>query len=241
MHRGRARRMRRRSRCARSSGGTPDFEPVARLVERLAVLTGAGIAPLSAWRYAAAEGAPAEAQRVVAGLDSAHELPDRLAEVALSVAVARAVGVGRAGGDLVDRDGSGRSTLGDAHPFRGGAARARPGGTRGRGRARRPDRDQPGRARAARRRSRPRRAAGLRRDRRPRDRAGGDLPGGGRHPDRGRRALESAADPRGARPRRDARSRLRAVRRRARRRRLDRPGAATGRCGVRRGRARSSR
>ena len=62
----------------------PDFEPVARLVERLAVLTGAGIAPLSAWRHAAAEGAPAEAQRVVAGLDSAHELPDRLAQVAVS-------------------------------------------------------------------------------------------------------------------------------------------------------------
>jgi tight adherence protein B len=62
-----------------------DFESVASLVERLAVLTGAGIAPLSAWRHAAAEGAPAEAQRVVAGLDSAHELPDRLAEVAASV------------------------------------------------------------------------------------------------------------------------------------------------------------
>ncbi|MEO5919532.1 MAG: hypothetical protein ABIQ01_00170 [Pseudolysinimonas sp.] len=63
----------------------PEFEPVSTLVERLAVLTGAGIAPLSAWRYAAAEGAPAEAQRVVAGLDSAHGLPERLAEVALSV------------------------------------------------------------------------------------------------------------------------------------------------------------
>jgi tight adherence protein B len=62
-----------------------DFESVASLVERLAVLTGAGIAPLSAWRHAAAEGAPADAQRVVAGLDSAHELPDRLAEVAASV------------------------------------------------------------------------------------------------------------------------------------------------------------
>lgn len=62
-----------------------DFESVATLVERLAVLTGAGIAPLSAWRHAAVEGAPADAQRVVAGLDSAHELPDRLAEVAASV------------------------------------------------------------------------------------------------------------------------------------------------------------
>jgi tight adherence protein B len=65
---------------------TTDFDSVARLVERLAVLTAAGIAPLSAWRHAAAEGAPSEAQRVVDGLDSAHGLPDRLAEVALSVA-----------------------------------------------------------------------------------------------------------------------------------------------------------
>ncbi len=64
---------------------TADFASVATLVERLAVLTGAGIAPLSAWRHAAAEGAPADAQRVVAGLDSAHELPDRLAAVALTV------------------------------------------------------------------------------------------------------------------------------------------------------------
>jgi tight adherence protein B len=53
-----------------------DLEPVARLVERLAVLTGAGIAPLSAWRHASAE--------VVSGLESGHEVPDRLAEVALS-------------------------------------------------------------------------------------------------------------------------------------------------------------
>jgi tight adherence protein B len=60
------------------------FDDVATLVERLAVLTGAGIAPLSAWRHAAAEGALAEAQRVVAGLDSAHGLPDRLVEVANS-------------------------------------------------------------------------------------------------------------------------------------------------------------
>lgn len=62
-----------------------DFDSIATLVERLAVLTGAGIAPLAAWRHAAAEAAPAEAQRVVAGLHSAHELPDRLAEVAASV------------------------------------------------------------------------------------------------------------------------------------------------------------
>lgn len=55
------------------------FDGVATLVERLAVLTGAGIAPLSAWRHAAAE--------VVEGLDSSHGLPERLAEVAGSVAV----------------------------------------------------------------------------------------------------------------------------------------------------------
>lgn len=53
------------------------------LVERLAVLTGAGIPPLPAWRYAAAEGAPPAAVRV-AQADSAHELPERLADVALT-------------------------------------------------------------------------------------------------------------------------------------------------------------
>ncbi len=55
------------------------FDGVATLVERLAVLTGAGIAPLSAWRHAAPD--------VVEGLDSSHGLPERLAEVAGSVAV----------------------------------------------------------------------------------------------------------------------------------------------------------
>ncbi len=55
------------------------FDGVATLVERLAVLTGAAIAPLSAWRHSAAE--------VVEGLDSSHGLPERLAEVAGSVAV----------------------------------------------------------------------------------------------------------------------------------------------------------
>jgi len=55
---------------------------VAVLVERLAVLTGAGIPALAAWRYAAAEGAPAAAVRV-AQAESAHELPERLAGVAL--------------------------------------------------------------------------------------------------------------------------------------------------------------
>jgi tight adherence protein B len=53
-----------------------DFESVATLVERLAVLTGAGIAPLSAWRHAA--------PRVVDEVESAHALPERLAEVAAS-------------------------------------------------------------------------------------------------------------------------------------------------------------
>ena len=62
----------------------PDFEPVARLVERLAVLTGAGITPLSAWRHAAASGGP-DAGRVVELLDSAHALPARLVHVAGSV------------------------------------------------------------------------------------------------------------------------------------------------------------
>jgi tight adherence protein B len=57
------------------------FEPVAELVERLAVLAAAGIPPLSAWRYAAAEGAPGPALRVVADATSAHELPERLVEV----------------------------------------------------------------------------------------------------------------------------------------------------------------
>jgi len=64
----------------RSSSGA-SFEPVAVLVERLAVLTGAGIPPLPAWRYATAQGAPAAAARV-AQAESAHDLPDRLAELA---------------------------------------------------------------------------------------------------------------------------------------------------------------
>lgn len=67
-----------------SSGTKPlgnAFEPVAVLVERLAVLTGAGISPLPAWRYAATDGAPAPAE-FVARLQSAHELPDRLVDAA---------------------------------------------------------------------------------------------------------------------------------------------------------------
>lgn len=66
----------------------PDFEPVARLVERLAVLTAAGIAPLSAWRHAAGVGG-ADAHRVVEGMESAHALPERLAWVARTVAPAQ--------------------------------------------------------------------------------------------------------------------------------------------------------
>ena len=57
------------------------FEPVAVLVERLAVLTGAGIPPLPAWRYATAEDASEAAVRV-AQAESAHEIPDRLAALA---------------------------------------------------------------------------------------------------------------------------------------------------------------
>jgi tight adherence protein B len=64
----------------RSSDGS-SFEPVAVLVERLAVLTGAGIPALPAWRYATAEGTRGEGIRVAAA-ESAHELPERLAEVA---------------------------------------------------------------------------------------------------------------------------------------------------------------
>jgi tight adherence protein B len=66
----------------RSPAGSP-FGPVAELVERLAVLTGAGIAPLPAWRYAAVERAPAAA-KLIARAESAHELPERLAEVAVA-------------------------------------------------------------------------------------------------------------------------------------------------------------
>ncbi len=61
------------------------FEPVAALVERLAVLTGAGIPPLPAWRYAAADGVPAAAVRM-ARAESADQLPECLVEVAASVA-----------------------------------------------------------------------------------------------------------------------------------------------------------
>ncbi len=51
------------------------------LVERLAVLTAAGIPPLPAWRYAADDGAPPAAIRV-SEARSADELPERLAEIA---------------------------------------------------------------------------------------------------------------------------------------------------------------
>jgi tight adherence protein B len=64
----------------RSSGET-SFEAVAVLVERLAVLTGAGIPPLPAWRYAADDGAPRAAIHV-SEARSADEVPERLAEIA---------------------------------------------------------------------------------------------------------------------------------------------------------------
>ena len=61
--------------------GSPRFERVATTVQRLAVLTAAGIAPVSAWRHVGAGGDPT-AERIVEGLTSAHDLPHRIAEAA---------------------------------------------------------------------------------------------------------------------------------------------------------------
>jgi tight adherence protein B len=66
------------SRMSRASQLT-GIERVAGVVQRLAVLTGAGIPAASAWRHAvAAAGVPALAD----GLESAHDLPARIAAVA---------------------------------------------------------------------------------------------------------------------------------------------------------------
>lgn len=58
----------------------PQFDRVAALVQRLAVLTAAGIPPVPAWRYADPDGG------VMAGLVSeavsAYDLPDRIADAA---------------------------------------------------------------------------------------------------------------------------------------------------------------
>jgi tight adherence protein B len=58
--------------------GTPDFDAVATVVQRLAVLLEAGIAPVSAWRHVAAAGASPVAAAVVeqggVGLELAEQL-----------------------------------------------------------------------------------------------------------------------------------------------------------------------
>ncbi|MGN6503766.1 MAG: type II secretion system F family protein [Pseudolysinimonas sp.] len=59
------------------------IERVAGVVQRLAVLTGAGIPAASAWRHAAATGGVPE---VVDGLESAQDLPARIVAVAASSA-----------------------------------------------------------------------------------------------------------------------------------------------------------
>jgi tight adherence protein B len=56
-----------------------DIEAVARLVQRLAVLTEAGIPAASAWRHAAGG---TDASSVVDGLESPQDLPDRIAAAA---------------------------------------------------------------------------------------------------------------------------------------------------------------
>lgn len=56
-----------------------EFGNVATLVQRLAVLTSAGIPPLSAWRHAAS--ATAQSASVVEGARSANDLPGRLVAV----------------------------------------------------------------------------------------------------------------------------------------------------------------
>jgi tight adherence protein B len=63
----------------------PRFEKVAVLVQRLAVLTAAGISPLSAWRHVAASRMPGTAalvDRLLDGVTSAYDLPERITEAA---------------------------------------------------------------------------------------------------------------------------------------------------------------
>ena len=194
-HRGRARRMSSRA-CASVAGCRRTSSRWPRLVERLAVLTGAGIAPLSAWRYAAAEDAPVGG---AAGRGGTGFRP-------------RAAGQAGRGGGVRPHGASAR---------RGPRWRP-PGGSRRR-RAQHSRRRSPvprrccagsprGHARSRSRSPGPTATSrvvlalpavglalggllGLRRHRGAGHRAWADLPGGGRHPDRGRRALESAADP----------------------------------------------
>lgn len=66
------------------TSGTPGFERVAALVQRLAVLASAGIPAVSAWRHAgSAEPAAGLVQQVVREPVSAADLPQRIAAVAL--------------------------------------------------------------------------------------------------------------------------------------------------------------
>ncbi|MCU1416316.1 MAG: pilus assembly protein, partial [Schumannella sp.] len=63
--------------------GTPPFDRVAALVQRLAVLTAAGIPPLAAWRYLVGQASDSPddlVARIVQGATSAYDLPARIAE-----------------------------------------------------------------------------------------------------------------------------------------------------------------
>ena len=205
------------------------------------MLTGAGIAPLSAWRYAAAEDAPAARSGSWRGWTPptscrtgwprwrvSVRTGERSAWAALAATWWIATEAGAALSATLTRS---------AEVLRGLAQGAREVEVALAG----PTATSRVVLALPARRARARRAARLRRDRGAGHGAWRDLPGGGRHPDRGRRALESAADPCGARPRCDAGLVVRAVRGGARRRRLDRPCAPAGRRGVRRGGARSAR
>lgn len=60
----------------------PRFDRVAAVVQRLAVLTAAGIPPLSAWRHVASGIEDERVLAIVEGLSSAHDLPARLSRAA---------------------------------------------------------------------------------------------------------------------------------------------------------------
>lgn len=65
------------------------FAEVASLVQRLSVVLEAGLAPVSAWRHVAADHSDGSVTRGVAdGLESAHEIADRLHDAARSASSA---------------------------------------------------------------------------------------------------------------------------------------------------------
>jgi tight adherence protein B len=62
--------------------GRDRFDGVAMVVQKLAVLTAAGIPPMPAWRHVGADGVDAVVAQVLQGAGNAHDIPGRIAVAA---------------------------------------------------------------------------------------------------------------------------------------------------------------